>query len=109
MMAKVFSPLGFPLLFVVISWVWLRNQSADHKAARAKMRLWIVIASMIACGDYAIAWHNEIGSAWQNHPEFTLFATLIAFAVFNAVAPPLDSFTTSFNNGPLQHSVKKTL
>jgi cytochrome bd-type quinol oxidase subunit 2 len=109
MIAKVLSPLGFPLLFVVIGWIALRNQRADHKAARSKMRLWIVIASMIACGDYAIAWHNEIGSAWLNHPELTLFATLIAFAVFNAVAPPLDSLTMSFNNGPLQHSEKKTL
>jgi hypothetical protein len=107
MFAKVISPLGFPLLLTFISWFLLRNQIANRTVRRAKMRLWLAIATAIACGDYAIAWHDEIGSAWQHHPEFTLLATLIVFMVFNAVSPPLHSFTTFLNDEPPQHSERK--
>jgi len=92
-------------LLTFVGWFLSRNEIADGNGRRAKMRLWITIAAAVACAGYAIAWHNEIGSAWQNHPEFTLFATLIVFVVFSAVAQ--HSFTTFLNDEPTQHSGRK--
>jgi hypothetical protein len=105
MIEKLLSPLVFPLGFLAATWVWLRIQSPDHKVGRAKIRFWIACASVIACGKYALAWHSEIGSAWQTHPGLTLFGTLIVFATLNAVAPHLHSFPTMFPDiGVRQHS-----
>jgi hypothetical protein len=75
------------------------------------MRFWIVCASLMACGKYALAWHVEIASAWQNHPGVTLFLTLISFiGVDLATQSVRKGFTMTFPaTQQLQHSEKKPL
>jgi hypothetical protein len=97
MVAKFLSPIAWSLGFLICTWVWLRIKSPDHKVGRAKMHPWIGVASFIAGGKYAVAWHSEIGAAWQNHPILALLSTFVVFML-----------TTTFLNTPsMGDSLKK--
>jgi len=89
---KLFSPLLFPAGLLAAAWLLRRIQNPDSEIRRANLRFWLGSATVIACGEYAVAWHNEIGSAWQTSPVLTLFGTFIAFVVIVAAAPSLSSF-----------------
>jgi hypothetical protein len=75
------------------------------------MRFWIVCASVMACGKYALAWHSEIGSAWHSHPGLTLLSTCIVFmVVFLATRSVHKDFTMTFSpTQPSQHGEKRLL
>jgi hypothetical protein len=91
MLGKIISPVGFPLTLLALFWFSERNKNPDHKPDRKKMRFWIGCCSLMACGEYAMVWHNEIGLAWQNHPELTVFSTLaVVAAIFATAGPPPD-------------------
>jgi cytochrome bd-type quinol oxidase subunit 2 len=107
MVDKIVEPIMFPLLLVGLFWLSERNKNPDHRANREKMRFWVGVAILIACGELAVAWHNEIGSAWQNHPELTFFATLIVLTGFNAVVLPRHRLTALLDDEPLQPAAKK--
>ena len=92
-MEKIISPVGFPLVLLVIFWFSERNKNPERKADRATMRFWTGVCILIACGEYDVAWHNEIGLAWQNHPELALFATLAIFVAISVTTGPLPDFT----------------
>jgi len=110
MVDKFVSPMVFALILVSLSWLSERNKSPDRKPDRRRMRFWIACWSLMACGEYALAWHKEIGLAWQNHPGLTLFGTLIVLGIFNAITPPLDDFLTTFPDAkPRSHSQARVL
>jgi hypothetical protein len=50
-----------------------------YEVPRKKIGFWIAVAGWIACANYALEWHNEIGKVWQDHPGIALGLT---FAVF---------------------------
>jgi hypothetical protein len=105
MITKIIEPFAFGFLFVVLFWFSERNKNPEHKVDHEKMRYWVAFATWMACAEFASTWHNEIGSAWQNHPDLTLVGTLIVFAILNAVAQPLQRFLTMLpDNGARQHS-----
>jgi hypothetical protein len=81
MVAKFLSPIAWSLGFLACTWLWLRIQSPDHKVERGKMHFWIGMASFIAFAKYAVAWHYEIGAAWQNHPILALLSTFIVLTL----------------------------
>jgi hypothetical protein len=89
---KLFSPLLFPAGLLAAAWLLRRIQNPDREIQRANLRFWLGSATVIACGEYAVAWHNEIGSAWQTSPALTLLGTFIAFLGIVIVAPSLSSF-----------------
>jgi hypothetical protein len=89
MVHKIVEPVVFGFLFVVLFWLSERNKSPERKVDRKKLRFWVAFSVWMACAEFASAWHNEIGSAWQSHPDLSLFGTLIVFAILNAVAPSL--------------------
>ncbi len=97
MFAKFLSPVAWSLVFLACAWFWLRIQSLGHKMGRAKMYFWIWTASFIALGKYAVAWHYEIGTAWQNHPTLALLSTFIVFMLM----------ATSLKAPPMRDSLKK--
>ena len=92
MMEKLFSPLLFPTGLLAAAWVLRRIQNPDPEIRRANLRFWLGSATVIACGEYAVAWHNEIGAAWQSSPLLTLLATFVAFVGIVAAAPSRSSF-----------------
>jgi len=89
LMEKLISPAGFPLVLFAIFWFSERNKSPERKASRAKMRFWAGLCGFMACADYAVAWHNEIGMAWQNHPELTFFSIFAVVGALFTIARPL--------------------
>ena len=89
---KIIEPIVFGFLFVVLFWLSERNKKPERNVDRKRMRFWVAFAIWMACVELASTWHSELGSAWQSHPDLTLFGTLIVFAILNALAPPLDSF-----------------
>jgi magnesium-transporting ATPase (P-type) len=96
MVRRIVEPIVFGFLFVIIFWLSERNKNPERKVDRGKMRFWMAFATWMTCAEFASLWHNQIGSAWQNHPDFTVFGTLIVFAILNAVAPPLHDLLTMF-------------
>ena len=76
MISKLVSPLVFPAIFLAFVWRIAKRASSDHKVGH-EMDRWIVIAVVATCVSYAMAWHNEIGRAWQNHPSQTALLTLL--------------------------------
>lgn len=104
MVNKIVEPIVFGFLFVVLFWLSERSKNLERKVDHGKMRFWVGFATWMACLELANAWHSEIGSAWQKHPELTLFGTLIAFAILNAIAPPLHSFPRMFPDNEPRHS-----
>jgi hypothetical protein len=99
---KLFSPLLFPTGLLAAAWLLRRIQNPDTQIQRANLRFWLGSAIVIACGEYAVAWHNEIGSAWQASPVLTLFGTFVAFLGIIRVAPSLSSFETIVPANPPQ-------
>jgi hypothetical protein len=89
---KLLSPLLFPAGLLAAAWLLRRIQNPDPQIQRANLRFWLGSATVIACGEYAVAWHNEIGSAWQTSPALTLFGTFAAFVGIIVAAPSLSSF-----------------
>ena len=74
MIDKIISPIGFPLVLVVIFWFSERNKSSEHKADRAKMRFgqgFVVLWP----GEDAVAWRKEIERAGQDYPNLALLMT----------------------------------
>jgi hypothetical protein len=101
MIHRIVEPLIFPLLLVGLFWLSERSKNPDRKANREKMRFWVAVAILIACGELATDWHNEIGSSWQSHPELTFFATLGVFIAIFRITPPLrNSLTSASPDGP---------
>jgi hypothetical protein len=92
MMEKLLSPLLFPAGLLATASLLRRIQNPDADIRRANLRFWLGSATVIACGEYAVAWHNEIGAAWQSNPTFALLGTFIAFVGIVAAAPSLSSF-----------------
>jgi hypothetical protein len=92
MMEKLLSPLLFPAGLLAAASLLRRIQNPDADIRRANLRFWFGSASVIACGEYAVAWHNEIGTVWQTSPGLALFGTFIAFVGIVAAAPSLSSF-----------------
>jgi hypothetical protein len=81
----------FPLFLFGLFWFSERNKSPDRKADPRKMRFWIGVCSLMACGEYAEAWHWEIGLAWQNHPNWAIFSTVaVLTAIFASTGQPPD-------------------
>jgi hypothetical protein len=109
MVHKVAEPIVFGFLYVFLFWLSERNKNSERKVYREKMRFWVSFATWMACAEFASTWHNEIGLAWQNHPDLTLFGTLIVFAILGAVAPPLNSLTATFPDKLLQRGERKEL
>jgi len=99
MVDKIVEPIVFGFLFVALFWFSERNKNPERKVNRSKMRFWVAVATWMACAELATSWHNEIGSAWQNHPELTLFGTLMVFGILIAVAPSSHSFLAMFPDG----------
>jgi hypothetical protein len=93
MFHKLVEPIVFPLILLGLFWFSERHKGPDRKADWQKMRFWIGVCSLMACGEYAVAWHWEIGLAWQNHPNWALFSTLAVFVALFASAGPLPDFT----------------
>ncbi len=89
MVDRIVEPIGFPLLLLGLFWLGERNNNPDRKADPKKMRFWLGVASLIACGEFATAWHNEIGWAWQRHPQLTFFASPIVFMTVFRLAVPI--------------------
>jgi hypothetical protein len=89
MFHKLVEPMMFPLILLCGFWFMERNKSPDRKPDRQRMRFWMGVCSLLVCVEYALVWHWEIGSAWQNHPNGTLFATLAIFVTIFASAGPL--------------------
>ena len=63
MFQRLIEPMMFPLILLGIFWFTERNKTPQHKPDRQKMRFWIGCCALIACGEYAVAWHKEIGLA----------------------------------------------
>jgi hypothetical protein len=85
MTTRLISPLVSPLL--VLCSGYLLGRVADYyQAPRKKIGFWVVLASWIACFKYALEWHNEIGEAWQSHPNIALGLTLIVFMILSMTA-----------------------
>ena len=97
---KLFSPLLFPTGLLAAAWLLRRIQNPNPEIQRANLRFWLGSATVIACGEYAVAWHNEIGSAWQTSPSLTLFGTFIAFLGIVRVAPSPSSFEAIVPTNP---------
>ncbi len=102
MVSRIVGPIVFGFLFVVLFWLSERNKNAERRVDRKKMRFWVAFATWMACAEFASTWHNEIGSAWQNHPDLTLFGTLIVFAMINATLH--DFLTVLPDDGARGHS-----
>jgi len=96
MVDKFLSPVVFPLILLGLCWLSERNKSPDHTPNRDRMRFWIACWTLLAVGDYAIAWHNEIGHAWQSYPTVTFFSTLVIFVVIGWLPPSKDSLKNLF-------------
>src|SRR5438270_2373915 len=77
MVSRIVEPILFGFLFVVLFWLSERNNNRERKVDRKKMRFWVAFSAWMTCVEFASAWHNEIGSAWQNHPDLSLFGTLV--------------------------------
>jgi hypothetical protein len=92
MVNRIVEPMVFGFLFVLLFWLSERNRNPERKVDRDKLRFWVGFGTWMACAEFASAWHSQIGSAWQNHPDLTLFGTLIVFAILSAVGPPLHGF-----------------
>ena len=80
MNTRLISPLAFPLLFLGISYL-LGRIANHHQAPRKKIGYWVVVASWIACVEYAREWHNEIGEVWRNHPNIAVCSTFVVFMI----------------------------
>ncbi len=101
MVDRIVEPIGFPLLLLGLFWLSGRNKNPNRKADRQKMRFWVGVAILIACGELATAWHNEIGWAWRNHPEISFFAALAVFiAIFRIAAPIRHSLVSTPSDSP---------
>ena len=99
---KLFSPLLFPAGLLAVAWLLRRIQNSDPQTQRANVRFWLGSATVIACGEYAVAWHNEIAAAWQTSPTLTLFGTFVVFLGIVAAAPSLESFEALVPANPPQ-------
>jgi hypothetical protein len=88
MVDRIVEPIVFPLLLVGLSWLMERNKSADRKADHERMKVWIGCWSFLACVEYALAWHKEIGLLWQSHPAIALSSTLAIFVVISLLPSP---------------------
>ncbi len=97
---RIVEPLIFPLLLVGLFWLSERYKNPDRKADREKMRFWVAVAILIACGEFATAWHIGIGSAWQNHPQLTFFAALAVFMTIFRIAGPIRTGLTTLSESP---------
>ena len=73
MVNRIVEPIVFGFLFVVLFWLSERNNDPERKVDGKKMRFWVAFSAWMTCVEFASAWHNEIGSAWQNHPDLSLF------------------------------------
>jgi hypothetical protein len=96
MFHKIVEPIVFGFLFLVLFWLSERSNSPERKVDRKKMRFWVAFSAWMTCVEFASAWHNEIGSAWRNHPDLSLFGTLAVFAILKAVGPTLPDLLTMF-------------
>jgi hypothetical protein len=76
MLEKLLSPIALGLSFLVVSWLFGRIQGSNRAWPTS---FWIGVACLITCGRYAIAWHYEIGSAWQSHPTLAMLSTFVVF------------------------------
>jgi hypothetical protein len=92
MFHKLVEPIMFPLIFLGLFWFSERNKNSDRKPDRQKMRFWTGVCALMACGEYAAAWHGEIGLAWQNYPNLTSFSTLAVVAAIFGSTGPLPEF-----------------
>jgi hypothetical protein len=87
MTEKLLSPIALFLGVLISGWLFGQIQGPDRAI---RLRFWIFVSSGVACMSLAVAWHNEIGSAWQNNPHVTALATFAFFgAALFAVRPLL--------------------
>ncbi len=106
MVNRIVEPIVFGFLFVVLFWLSERNNDPERKVDGKKMRFWVAFSAWMTCVEFASAWHNEIGSAWQNHPDLSLLGTLVVFAILKAIGPTLPDLLTIFpDGGARQHRV----
>ena len=77
---KLISPVAVPVLVFAIAYLLLRIKNRESQT-RSPLGFWFTVALWIACERFALAWHDEIGSAWQMHPSVTMAATFVIFMV----------------------------
>ncbi len=111
MFDRIVEPIMFPMFLMGLLWLSERSKNPNGKANRERMWFWVGVAILITCGELATAWHNEIGWAWQNHPELSFFAALTVFmTIFRIVAPTGDGLLTTLSGSPSpQHNQNKVL
>jgi hypothetical protein len=82
MYEKLISPAGVPVLVLAIAYLLQRIKNRESQT-RPPMGFWFTVALWIAGERFALAWHYEIGSAWQMHPTAALAVTFVAFVVIS--------------------------
>ena len=89
MLQKIIGP-AVPFVLIALFWLWLKHRDPDRALDRKRVRFYRGLLIGVTFMEYARTWHSEIGTAWQNHPDLTVFATLIVFGLLFTLIREVD-------------------